>query len=153
MHNITTDLGSGIIEVEASGFWTLEHVENFLRDLEREARRVLATGKRHMLLCDFTRAAIQPQEVIAMLQRVAVTMPPEVPQGGALYRGEACAVAGEADRLGARRYGGVRRPRDGAGVDAGGLVGQPTLDAYITCPPKLRHTDRSRNQSYEGRPS
>lgn len=75
MHNITTDLGSGIIEVEASGFWTLEHVESFLRDLEREARRVLATGKRHMLLCDFTRAAIQPQEVIAMLQRVAVTMP------------------------------------------------------------------------------
>ena len=75
MHNITPDLGSGIIEVEASGFWTLEHVESFLRDLEREARRVLVTGKRHMLLCDFTRAAIQPQEVIAMLQRVAVTMP------------------------------------------------------------------------------
>jgi hypothetical protein len=75
MHNITTDLGSGIIEVEASGFWTLAHVAEFLRDLEREARRVLSTGKRHMLLCDFTRAAIQPQEVIAMLQRVAVTMP------------------------------------------------------------------------------
>ncbi|MES3101369.1 STAS/SEC14 domain-containing protein [Sphingomonas faeni] len=75
MHNITTDLGSGIIEVEASGFWTLEHVEDFLRDLEREARRVLATGKRHMLLCNFSKSAIQPQEVIAMLQRVAVSMP------------------------------------------------------------------------------
>lgn len=75
MHNITTDLGSGIIEVEASGFWTLEHVEDFLRDLEREARRVLATGKRHMLLCNFSKSAIQPQEVIAMPQRVAVSMP------------------------------------------------------------------------------
>ena len=74
MHNITTDLGSGIIEVEASGFWTLAHVEGFLRDLDREARRVLSTGKRHMLLCDFTRAAIQSQEVIATLQATALTM-------------------------------------------------------------------------------
>ena len=75
MHSITTDLGSGIIEVEASGFWTIAHVEDFLRDLEREARRVLATGKRHMLLCNFLKSAIQPQEVITMLQRVAVSMP------------------------------------------------------------------------------
>jgi len=75
MHSITTDLGSGIIEVEASGFWTIAHVEDFLRDLEREARRVLATGKRHMLLCNFSKSAIQPQEVITMLQRVAVSMP------------------------------------------------------------------------------
>jgi F0F1-type ATP synthase alpha subunit len=75
MHNITTDLGSGIIEVEASGFWTLTHLADFLSDLEREARRVLSTGKRHMLLCDFTRAAIQSQEVIATLQATALTMP------------------------------------------------------------------------------
>lgn len=75
MHTITTDLATGIIEVEASGFWTIAHVEDFLRDLDREGRRVLATGKRHMLLCNFSRSAIQPQEVIAMLQRVAVTMP------------------------------------------------------------------------------
>ena len=75
MHSITTDLGSGIIEVEASGFWTIAHVEDFLRDLEREAHRVLATGKRHMLLCNFSKSAIQPQEVITMLQRVAVSMP------------------------------------------------------------------------------
>jgi hypothetical protein len=75
MHSITTDLGSGIIEVEASGFWTIAHVEDFLRDLEREARRVLTTGKRHMSLCNFSKSAIQPQEVITMLQRVAVSMP------------------------------------------------------------------------------
>ena len=75
MHTITTDLATGIIEVDASGFWTIEHVEDFLRDLEREGRRVLATGKRHMLLCNFSKSAIQPQEVIAMLQRVAVSMP------------------------------------------------------------------------------
>lgn len=75
MHTITTDLATGIIEVDASGFWTIEHVEEFLRDLEREGRRVLATGKRHMLLCNFSKSAIQPQEVVAMLQRVAVTMP------------------------------------------------------------------------------
>jgi len=75
MHSITTDLGSGIIEVEASGFWTIAHVEDFLRDLEREGHRVLATGKRHMLLCNFSKSAIQPQEVITMLQRVAVSMP------------------------------------------------------------------------------
>ena len=75
MHTITTDLATGIIEVDASGFWTIEHVEEFLRDLDREGRRVLATGKRHMLLCNFSKSAIQPQEVIAMLQRVAVTMP------------------------------------------------------------------------------
>jgi len=35
---------------------------------------MLATGKRHMLLCNFSKSAIQPQEVIAMLQRVAVSM-------------------------------------------------------------------------------
>ncbi|RZT56177.1 hypothetical protein EV283_0217 [Sphingomonas sp. BK036] len=75
MHSITTDLDTGIIEVEASGFWTIPHVENFLRDLDREARRVLATGKRHLLLCNFSKSAIQPQEVISMLQRVAVSMP------------------------------------------------------------------------------
>ncbi len=75
MHTITTDLDTGIIEVEASGFWTIPHVEGFLRDLDREARRVLATGKRHMLLGNFSRSAIQPQEVVAMLQRVALTIP------------------------------------------------------------------------------
>ena len=75
MHSITTDLDTGIIEVEASGFWTIAHVEDFLRDLDREARRVLATGKRHLLLCNFSKSAIQPQEVISMLQRVAVSMP------------------------------------------------------------------------------
>jgi len=75
MHTITTDLATGIIEVEASGFWTIEHVQDFLRDLEREGRRVLATGKRHTLLCNFSKSAIQPQEVITMLQRVAVSMP------------------------------------------------------------------------------
>ena len=35
---------------------------------------MLATGKRHMLLCNFSKSAIQPQEVIAMLQRVAVSV-------------------------------------------------------------------------------
>ncbi len=75
MHTITTDLDTGIIEVEASGFWTVPHVEGFLRDLECEARRVLATGKRHMLLGNFSQSAIQPQEVVAMLQRVALTIP------------------------------------------------------------------------------
>ncbi|RMB54024.1 hypothetical protein C8J44_1638 [Sphingomonas sp. PP-CE-3A-406] len=75
MHTITTDLDTGIIEVEASGFWTIPHVEGFLRDLNGEARRVLATGKRHMLLGNFSRSAIQPQEVVAMLQRVALTIP------------------------------------------------------------------------------
>ncbi len=75
MHTITTDLETSIIEVEASGFWTVPHVEGFLRDLEREARRVLATGKRHMLLGNFSQSAIQPQEVVAMLQRVALTIP------------------------------------------------------------------------------
>ncbi len=74
MHTITTDLETGIVEVEASGFWTTDHVEGFLRDLAREARRVLATGKRHMLLCDFTQAAIQPQDVIATLQHMALTL-------------------------------------------------------------------------------
>ena len=75
MHTITTGLATGIVEVDASGFWTIGHVEEFLRDLEREGGRVLATGKRHLLLCNFSKSAIQPQEVIAMLQRVAVSMP------------------------------------------------------------------------------
>jgi hypothetical protein len=75
MHTITTDLATGIIEVDASGFWTIAYVEDFLRDLKREGRRVLATDRRHKLLCNFSKSAIQPQEVIAILQRVAVTMP------------------------------------------------------------------------------
>lgn len=74
MHTIKTDLASGIIHVEASGFWTIEHIQAFLRDLEREARLVLSTGKRHMLLCDFSRAAIQPQEVITALQELALNL-------------------------------------------------------------------------------
>jgi len=44
MHTITTGLATGIIEVDASGFWTIAHVEDFLRNLEREGRRVLATA-------------------------------------------------------------------------------------------------------------
>ncbi|QCB42128.1 hypothetical protein E5673_07745 [Sphingomonas sp. PAMC26645] len=105
MHTITTDLETGIIEVEASGFWTVPHVEGFLRDLEREARRVLATGKRHMLLGNFSQSAIQPQEVVAMLQRVALTIPLKSRK---VAQRQARAVAGEADRRGARRHGGVR---------------------------------------------
>jgi hypothetical protein len=35
MHTITTDLATGIIKVDACGFWTIARVEDFLRDLER----------------------------------------------------------------------------------------------------------------------
>jgi hypothetical protein len=101
MHTIATDLATGIIEVDASGFWTIAHVEDFLRDLEREGRRVLATGKRHMLLCNFSKSAIQPQEVIAMLQRVAVSMPLKS-RKVALY------TDGELARLQVKRIASVR---------------------------------------------
>ncbi len=101
MHTLTTDLATGIIEVDASGFWTIEHVENFLRDPEREGRRVLATGKRHVLLCDFSKSAIQPQEVIAMLQRVAVSIPLKS-RKVALY------IEGKLARLQVKRIASVR---------------------------------------------
>ncbi|MBE2990749.1 hypothetical protein IFR23_01830 [Sphingomonas sp. CFBP 13603] len=101
MHTITTDLATGIIEVDASGFWTIEHVEHFLRDLEHEGRRVMATGKRHVLLCNFSKSAIQPQEVIAMLQRVAVSIPLKS-RKVALYTG------GKLARLQVKRIASVR---------------------------------------------
>jgi len=72
MHSIRTDHAAGIIEVEVTGFWSEDHVGVFAQDLAREAQAVAATGKRHAMFCDYSRAAIQTQQVVAAIQSLAV---------------------------------------------------------------------------------
>ena len=67
MHVMKTDLRTGIIEVELIGFWSLDDVAAYRRDLSGEAKQVAAIGKRHMLLVDYSQAVIQPQVVVAAL--------------------------------------------------------------------------------------
>lgn len=67
MHVMKTDLRTGIIEVEMIGFWSLEDVAAYRRDLSIESKQVAAVGKRHMLLVDYSQAVIQQQVVVAAL--------------------------------------------------------------------------------------
>jgi hypothetical protein len=65
MFTMTTDRTSGLIEVTASGLWTLDLLDDFALAVETAARSVALRGKRHSLLCNFTALSIQPQTVVA----------------------------------------------------------------------------------------
>ena len=72
MHEMRCDLGAGIVEVDFIGFWAAGDLESYTKDLAVYAARIAAAGRRHKLLIDHSRAAIQSQEIVAALGRLAL---------------------------------------------------------------------------------
>lgn len=72
MFTMKVDLTTGIVDITVSGLWTVDEIGVFARALESAARQVAASGKSHLMLCDFTEVAIPPQEVAAALHRMAI---------------------------------------------------------------------------------
>lgn len=102
MHQVTTDVATGIIEVQIDGFWDEAEVDDFAADLRAAANAVVATGKRHRMLYDYTGSSIQSQSVISALQELARTMDPPA-ERIALF------TCGQLARLQAGRIAAVRR--------------------------------------------
>ena len=71
MHNIQTQPGSDLIEVEIAGFWTLDEFDTFASDLRTAAQAIRASGRTQSILYDYTHAAIQSQAVVAAHQDLA----------------------------------------------------------------------------------
>ncbi len=65
MYKVTVDLERGYFEVTTHGFWTLDTMAGFTRELERAVRRIRATGRTPVSLCDLSNAMVQSQEVVA----------------------------------------------------------------------------------------
>ncbi|GAA3262800.1 STAS/SEC14 domain-containing protein [Sphingomonas yabuuchiae] len=76
MYKVTVDLARGYFEVTPHGFWTLDTIADFARELEQTVHRIRATGRTPVSLCDLSGAMIQSQEVVAafiqMMQNPAV---------------------------------------------------------------------------------
>ena len=102
MHQVTTDVATGIIEVQIDGFWDEAEVADFANDLRAAANTVTATGKRHRMLYDYTGSSIQSQKVIGALQELARTMEPAA-ERIALF------TCGQLARLQAGRIAAVRQ--------------------------------------------
>lgn len=71
MHRISTNLATGIIEIEVSGFWKLDQLGAFADEVAEQARSVRLNGKRQAILYDYTQAAIQSQDVVTALREMA----------------------------------------------------------------------------------
>ncbi len=65
MFRVTVDLDRGFFETAVSGFWVMETLDAFGRAVEDAVRRIRATGREPVSLCDYTGAMIQSQEVVA----------------------------------------------------------------------------------------
>ncbi len=65
MYKVMVDLERGYFEVTTHGFWTLDTMAGFTRELERTVRRIRATGRTPVSLCDLSNAMVQSQEVVA----------------------------------------------------------------------------------------
>ncbi|MDR6147398.1 hypothetical protein QE363_003191 [Sphingomonas sp. SORGH_AS870] len=65
MYKVTVDLERGYFEVTTHGFWTLDTMADFTRELEQTIRRIRATGRSPVSLCDYSNAMVQSQEVVA----------------------------------------------------------------------------------------
>lgn len=70
MHVITVDPDTGLVEIGIDGFWAVDRLAAFSRDLVAATTRARSRGKPSVVLCDYTRALIQPQEVIGALQQM-----------------------------------------------------------------------------------
>ena len=65
MFNVTVDLERGCFETEIFGFWSPETMTAFGLAVAEAATRIRATGRAPVSLCDYSRATIQSQEVVA----------------------------------------------------------------------------------------
>lgn len=101
MHRMDVDPATGLVEIEVEGFWDREHVDLFARDLTAATTQARSCGRNSVVLCDYTRASIQPQEVVAALQQV-VREPSRRSRRVALYTG------GRLATMQARRVAAVR---------------------------------------------
>jgi len=70
MYGLTVDLERGYFEVKPHGFWTLDTMAAFAGELERTVRRIRATGRTPVSLCDLSDAMVQSQEVIDAFLRM-----------------------------------------------------------------------------------
>ncbi|WP_153002582.1 STAS/SEC14 domain-containing protein [Sphingomonas endophytica] len=64
MFSVTVDLPRGYFEVATHGFWTLETLAEFSEVLKRTVRRIRATGRTPVSLCDHSLAMVQSQDVV-----------------------------------------------------------------------------------------
>ncbi len=101
MHRIEVDPATGLVEITVEGFWDAAHVGDFARDLADATTRARSRGRPSIVLCDYTRAAIQPQEVVGALQRM-VQAPVHRSRRVALY------TEGRLATMQARRVASVR---------------------------------------------
>ncbi|WP_236696882.1 STAS/SEC14 domain-containing protein [Sphingomonas sp. Leaf257] len=70
MYSVTVNLERGYFEVATHGFWTLDTLGDFARELEQTVRRIRAAGRTPVSLCDLTNAMVQSQEVVAAFARM-----------------------------------------------------------------------------------
>ena len=75
MYSITHSDTRNILEITVSGFWTVEAFGAFVRDL-RLALAVAPGAEPPASLYNYTDAAIQSQEVIALMQDLARSVAP-----------------------------------------------------------------------------
>lgn len=75
MHTITVNPDHGMVEVTVEGFWTSDHLRVFAGELLAALQAATAGGRSSIVLCDYTRAAIQSQEVVAALQAFMANPP------------------------------------------------------------------------------
>jgi hypothetical protein len=104
MYRLHTDPPTGIIHISVEGFWTVDEVGAFARDLGRHASAIRCGGKMPALFYDYTNAVIQSQEVVAALQDVARQAPASARKvaiftEGKLARRQAARVAAASDKI------------------------------------------------------
>lgn len=71
MHNIEKNVALGFIEVTVEGLWEEEHFDGFVEELRAAITSFPAAGKPPMTLYNYTRAWIQPQNVVAKMRALA----------------------------------------------------------------------------------
>lgn len=104
MYSFKTDMRNGVIEIVMSGFLMPGDVDRFRADLAEEAATVRATGRAQATLYDYTEAAIQSQETVAALGRMARDNPLRARKtaiftAGRLARRQACRIVDGVDHI------------------------------------------------------
>jgi hypothetical protein len=101
MHQIKVDTPNAMLEVRITGFWTVDDVAQFGRDMVAATSGFLASGRHFVTLYDYTGAIIQSQDVVAAFQALALATPARS-QRAALF------TEGGVARMQARRIASVR---------------------------------------------
>ena len=72
MHTIANRVAENFIEITVTGFWSIDHIADFVDDLRNAIREFPGlTNTPPMSLYNYTDAAIQPQDVVAAMQAMA----------------------------------------------------------------------------------